>query len=378
MEILLLCVAAAWLAYVNGANDNSKGVATLIGSGILSRRSAIYWGTFTTFIGSVAAIGLSQGLIAVFSGKGLLPDATLATPAFLISVGLGAAGTIFVATRTGFPISTTHALVGGLVGVGLVAGQLNSEQLLQSFLLPLLLSPFLAALGAAALHLLFKSIGRLSGITLNTCLCIGREQTSLGVRRLRITQESTTEEQGFAFSIATPIFKVSESQQCAQRFPDGYLGLHLHRAADTAHLLSAGLVSFARGLNDTPKIAALLLTAHLFEIPTWISLLIIGGFIAAGGLISSKAVTKTMSQGITPMDRSEGLAGNIITAALVLFASKLGVPVSTTHVSCGSLFGIGAVNRSARWKTIGKILVAWVVTLPSAALLAALAFAWLR
>lgn len=377
-EILLLSLTAFWLAYVNGANDNSKGVATLIGSGTLSYRNAIRWGTLCTLLGSIAAITISQGLISAFSGKGLLPDAILATPAFLISVGIGAAGTVFIATRTGFPISTTHALVGGLVGVGLVAGHLNAHRLMQSFLIPLLISPLLAALGASAIHTLFSALGKFSGISLNTCLCIGRETSALGAKRLRFTQEGTTQEEGLAFSIATPVFEISPSEQCARRFPHGYFGLHLQRASDTAHLISAGAVSFARGLNDTPKIAALLLTAHLFEIPTSVSLLLIGGFIAAGGMISSRAVAHTMSQDITQMDKGEGLAGNVVTAALVIGASQLGIPVSTTHVSCGALFGIGATKGTAQTKMVGKILLAWVVTLPAAASLAALSFYWLR
>jgi len=378
LEILLLCLAAFWLAYVNGANDNSKGVATLIGSGTLSYHSAIRWGTLCTLLGSITAIAISQGLINAFSGKGLLPGAILSTPAFLISVAIGAAGTVFMATRTGFPISTTHALVGGLVGVGLAAGQLNAHRLMQTFLIPLLVSPFLAALGASVIHTLFSALGKTSGISLNTCLCIGREITSMGATRLRITQEGTTQEDGLAFSIATPVLEISPSEQCARSFPHGYFGFHLQRASDTAHLMSAGAVSFARGLNDTPKIAALLLTAQLFEIPAWISLLLIGGFIAAGGMISSRAVARTMSQEITQMDKGEGLAGNFVTAALVIGASQLGVPVSTTHVSCGSLFGIGATQGTARWKTVGKILLAWVITLPVAALLAALSFHWLQ
>ncbi len=384
LEILLLCGAAFWLAYVNGANDNSKGVATLIGSGTLSYRNAIRWGTLSTLLGSIAAIALSHGLITAFSGKGLLPDSVLAAPGFLISVGLGAAGTIFIATRTGFPISTTHALVGGLVGVGLAAGQLNIDRLVQSFLIPLLVSPLLAALGASAIHTFFRSLGKSSGITLDTCLCLGREVTPLGATRLRVTQtesfysKEVLQEEGLAFAVASPVLEISPSAQCAPPLPQGTFGIHLQRISDNAHLISAGAVSFARGLNDTPKIAALLLSAHLLEIPASISLFLVGVSMAAGGMISSRAVAHTMSHEITTLDKGEGLAGNFITAALVLGASKFGVPVSTTHVSCGSLFGIGASKGSARWKMVGKILLAWVITLPASAFLAAMSFQLLQ
>ena len=88
-----------------------------------------------------------------------------------------------------------------------------------------------------------------------------------------------------------------------------------------------------------------------------------------------KRVAHTMSSRITDMNDGQGYTENIVTAFLVIFASRLGVPVSTTHVSCGSLFGIGLVNRRAHWGTIGKVLLAWVTTLPVGALIAGLAWA---
>jgi len=136
------------------------------------------------------------------------------------------------------------------------------------------------------------------------------------------------------------------------------------------HVLSAGAVGFARGLNDTPKIAALLALGSLGGFP---SLALVGGAIAVGGLLAARRVATTMAFGITGMNEGQAATANIVTAALVVVASPLGLPVSTTHVSCGALFGIGAVTGEARWRTIGGILAAWVVTLPFAAALAAAA-----
>jgi PiT family inorganic phosphate transporter len=93
---------------------------------------------------------------------------------------------------------------------------------------------------------------------------------------------------------------------------------------------------------------------------------------AAGGLLFAHRVAETMSHRVTPMNPGQGFAANLITAALVLGASRFGLPVSTTHVSNGSLFGLGAVTRGARWRIIMQILLAWVVTLPFSALCAAL------
>src|SRR3954462_12842572 len=118
--LILLFLAACFLAYTNGANDNFKGVASIYGSGTAGFRKALLWGTGTTFAGSVTAIFLAEELLKKFSGKGLVPDALTQAPGFLLAVALGAALTVLLATRFGFPISTTHGLTGALIGAGLV------------------------------------------------------------------------------------------------------------------------------------------------------------------------------------------------------------------------------------------------------------------
>ncbi len=93
----------------------------------------------------------------------------------------------------------------------------------------------------------------------------------------------------------------------------------------------------------------------------------VGLGIAIGGLLAARRVANTMSYRITGMNDGQAFTGNLVTAACVIFASRLGAPVSTTHVSCGSLFGIGLVNGQARLNVIGQILLAWLTTLPLAA-----------
>src|SRR5947208_396734 len=121
LTVVLLTAAVLFLAYSNGANDNFKGVATLFGSGTCSYRQALAWGTATTLAGSLLALYLAGGLVESFKGKGLVPDAVTRQPAFVLAVSLGAALTVLLATRLGLPVSTTHALTGGLVGAGLLA-----------------------------------------------------------------------------------------------------------------------------------------------------------------------------------------------------------------------------------------------------------------
>ena len=88
---------------------------------------------------------------------------------------------------------------------------------------------------------------------------------------------------------------------------------------------------------------------------------------AIGGILMVRRVAETMSHKITPMTHGQGLTANLVTAFLVIVASRMGVPVSTTHVSCGSLFGLGLANGKAHWNVIGGIVGAWVLTLPAAA-----------
>ena len=121
MLVSLLILATIFLSYNNGANDNFKGVATLYGSSTLNFKNALIIATITTFLGSLFAIFLANGLIDSFSGKGLVPLEISGSIEFLISVALGAGITVLIATRLGFPISTTHSLVGGLLGAGIMA-----------------------------------------------------------------------------------------------------------------------------------------------------------------------------------------------------------------------------------------------------------------
>jgi PiT family inorganic phosphate transporter len=359
---LLVVVAALALAFANGANDNAKGVATLIGAGRLDRRRAVRFATIATLLGSVAALVAAKGLLARFSGKGLVAPELIDTPAFSLAIASGAATTVLVATRLGLPVSTTHALVGGLAGVGLASGTLRGGALAAAFLGPLLVSPLLALGATFAAYPALRRLRLALGVTHESCVCVTAdpEPASPGGASaarggaLRVVRDERSHCAGYAGTVA---------------------GISAERALDGCHLFTAGAVSFARGVNDTPKIAALLLLAAPFGLEGGASLLLVGAAIAAGGLLAARRVAATMSHGITPMNDGKAFTANLATAALVLVASRLGVPVSTTHVSVGALFGIGAVSGGARWKTIGAILLSWVLILPATALLAAVLFA---
>jgi inorganic phosphate transporter, PiT family len=366
--LTLLALSVLFLAYSNGANDNFKGVATLFGSGTCSYRTALAWATATTFAGSTLALLVARGLAETFRGKGLVPDAITSEPVFLLAVSLGAALTVLLATWTGMPVSTTHALTGGLIGAGLLAapGEVRFGALGKSFFLPLLLSPILSILLTVLVYPLFRWTRRRSGVVTETCVCVGstyEQVTPLPDGTLALVRT------GVALEIGT-------TQQCIERYRGSVLGLEVGQIVDGLHFLSGGAVGFARGLNDTPKIVAMLLAVEVID-PN-LGLAAVAIVMAVGGMINSRRVAETMSQKITRMNPGQGFTANLVTSFLVAGASRLGLPVSTTHVSVGSLFGIGLVNRTARVKTILAILLAWATTLPAGALLAAGVYLLLR
>jgi PiT family inorganic phosphate transporter len=308
----ILFLAVCCVAFTNGANANFKGVASLYGSGTTSLRQALIWGTATTFAGSVTAAFLANGLLKKFSGRGIVPDALVASPEFISAVALGAACTSFLATRFGFPVSTTHALVGALFGAG-VAGSGADVQfaaLGKNFVYPLFFSPAVAVVLGAVTYSLLNAV------------------------RLAPDQRTPT--------------------------------------LDVLHYLSTGAASFARGLNDTPKMAALLLAVPALG-TTW-GYLAVALLIALGGMLDADRVAETLGKKVTAMNPGQGFAASLVTAALVTTASFHSLPVSTTHVSVGAMLGIGATTRQARWRKVVEILLAWVTTVPCGAVFAALAF----
>lgn len=354
----LIIGAMLFVAYANGANDNFKGVATLFGSGVADYRKALWWATATTLAGSLAAFLLATELISVFQGNGLVPPFLVQSPAFLMAVILGAALTVFAATKIGMPISTTHSLTGALIGGGIAAVGFNltAATVWQSFFLPLLVSPLVALALSAAVYPLLNAALRFAGVDKQTCVCVGNEVVPAAVSA-----------EGLSFSSATSGLRiiVDQETQCVQRLTGSLFGINVHRLIEYGHYVSAGAVSFARGLNDTPKIVALGLAGGALNL-SW-SIGVVAIVMALGGFLNARKVAETVSNRITALDADQGLLASLVTSVLVIFASKWGLPVSTTHVSCGALFGIGAVSGQARWAVIRTILLAWVLTLPFAA-----------
>ena len=158
----VLVVLTLGLAFANGANDVSKGIATLVGSGTTKYRSAVMWGAAWTLAGGLAAAFASQGLVATYSGKGLLVNPP-GGAAFLLSVACGAIAWLLFANRAGLPVSTTHALTGALCGAGIMAAGASGVAwagVAKKVALPLALSPLLSLAVMLALSPLLAPVLR--------------------------------------------------------------------------------------------------------------------------------------------------------------------------------------------------------------------------
>jgi PiT family inorganic phosphate transporter len=365
---ILLVLTTLFVAYANGANDNFKGVATLYGANVAGYRKAITIATLATFAGCIASVFFAEALIEAFSAKGLVPDAVAASPTFLISVAAGAGGTVILATLLGFPISTTHGLTGALVGAGLIAAgaELDLSMLGSTFVLPLLLSPMIAVLLTMLFYRIAHALTRRLDITKESCVCVAPGEFTPVVAFHGAGALPGAIGYGEIRSVAVT---AGTAPECMEKYNGAVLGITAQKLVDAVHYASAAAVSFARGLNDTPKIVGLLLVAEALHVE--ISVLAIAGAMALGGWLNSRKVAETMSRKISRMNDGQALTANLVTAFLVIFASRFGMPVSTTHVSVGSIAGIGIVNGSADRSVASAILMSWLLTLPVAALIAA-------
>jgi PiT family inorganic phosphate transporter len=360
MTVLLIAVTLA-LAFANGANDVSKGIATLVGSGVSNYRNAVLWGSLCTVGGALTAGFASQALVATFSGKGILVHPTSA-PSFLLAVAIGAIGWLLIATRTGLPVSTTHSLAGALIGAAVVSA--GSQGIVWTAIggkiaLPLVASPLMSLiLLVAVLPLVQPLLKRFD----RYCVCV--EQRDL----IAMTPE------GVSFRDSLSSVEVAPAESCTT-------AVARFSAIDTLHWISSGGTSFFRGLNDTPKILALGIAAAAgIGVSTAPAYAFVALAMGSGSVIAGFRVTRTLSEKITPITPANGFAANVVTSVLVGLASKFAFPVSTTHVSSGAIIGAGVSSGRGivRWKTVGELLLAWIVTLPVSALIAAAAFGLLR
>lgn len=390
LELMTLALCAALIAFMNGANDVSKGIATLVGSGVTNYRQAIVWGSLWTAIGGVVSLFAAKAMLTTF-GSGMLTAGTSPTFDAAVATLLGAMCWILVATWRGLPVSTTHAIVGALVGVAAAAYGPASIQwgaLSSKIILPLFGSPFIALMLTAALVRIERAASG-SPKAGAECLCVGVEECAV-VPSSQVSSLASLTVSGFApvtVSLGEAGFTPQYANGSRLVFTSGSAA-ECHEARPTAlrltlsqlHWLTSGLTSLARSMNDAPKMAALVLAASTLSSDWKASetgvLLWISTFMVMGSLVAGLRVTVVLAEKVTRLEHREGFLANLVTSALVLTAAIGGLPLSTTHVSTGAIMGTAVDGRSHRLNrtTLRDMLLAWCVTAPVSAVLGVIVY----
>ena len=353
MDVLVLVLVLA-LAAANGANDVPKGVATLAGAGEAKIKTAIAWGTVTTAVGCLVSLHFANKMTALFS-KGIVSASP--TNSFAAAVLLGTAAWVALATWRGLPVSTTHALTGALLGAGALfaSSAVQWNVLLVKVVQPLLLSVLFAWCISAALSAGGRAVAR-------------RRQT-----RIAQPQPEPALVPASGTELAPETSPVSPAP-VQQEAPTRRLS-----PVSVAHWATSGLTSFARGMNDAPKIVAIGSFALVSGMTTTRLLIAVTLAMAVGGLLVGRRVAERMANDVIKMTHVEGFTANLTTAALVGIGAFQGLPMSTTQVSIGAISGTAGTDLSRiKRKTVRDFAIAWLVTPPFSAGAAAVSYLILR
>lgn len=346
--------AGGLIAAVNGANDVSKGVATLVGAGLATERRAIAWGAAWTAVGAVFGAIFASALVTTF-GKGLLAAEARPSLSAAVAVIAGAAAWVSTATRTGLPVSTTHAIVGSMMGVAAIAygpSAVRWEALGAKIALPLLASPLVAFVATAVVLRLAARLRRRAEPPVD-CVCV---DTATPIQVVG----------GVALASTSLEVTVARHAECAVERPHA-----VRMTLDHIHWLTSAGVSLARAMNDAPKIAALVIAAAATAAPGELSSAQAFGAVTiamvAGSLLGGRRVLRTLATKLTRVDHGGGFAANAVAAALVTAGAVAGLPMSTTHVTAGGILGSAAGNRQTIQRgPFRDMLLSWVVTVPCA------------
>src|ERR687885_2761604 len=319
--VLTIAVALAF-DFTNGFHDTANAIATAVGTRALSPRFAVAFSAVLNLVGAVVATQLLQAKVANTIGSLVEPGQDIAL-SMIIAALFGAIAWNLITWRAGLPSSSSHALIGGLIGMGLAAYGIEAVVWAKVYpvFIALVTSPIVGLILAYFVTVLLLNL----------------------LRRAR---------------------------------PG-----HANSAFRRLQLFSSGFVSFSHGANDAQKTMAIITLAlfsshHLeeFAVPTWVVLaaaLAIGLGTWAGGW----RIIRTMGSRIIRMEPVDGFAAQTVSAAIIQVATSWGLPVSTTHVVSGSVMGAGATRRlsAVRWGVARRIVWAWIFTVPASAVLAALA-----
>lgn len=322
--VVFIIVLALVFDFLNGFHDAANSIATVVSTRVLKPYWAVIWAAFFNFI----AFLFFKLEVASTIGTGII-DPSIVNPTLVCAALFGAIIWNVITWYYGLPSSSSHALFGGLLGAGLAKSGGN-----------------IAVINVAGITKVFAAIF-LSPIL------------------------------GFILGVILMLLIIRLFWRVSRRKAD--------KLFRKLQLISAALISLGHGGNDAQKtmgiIAVLLFSANLlhgkFYIPLWV--VITCNFVMAlGTLFGGWKIVRTMGMRITKLRPVSGFCAETSAALTLFLATKLGIPVSTTHTIAGSIFGVGSLSNSSavRWGIATRIVWAWIITVPASALVS-LAFWWL-
>lgn len=383
--IVLFTIAVALLFdFYNGLNDSANAIATVVATRALPPWGAVLMAATFNFAGAFIGTAVASAV-----GKGIV-NVDIVDTHLILAALLGALAWTAVATTAGIPISVSHSLIGGLIGGGLAAAGLAGLADVDWHTMDVAWSRMAWGGGVGALLLGWGAVWRrknpvaplLAGAALGSGLWL-----VVGIG-LGVVPDMPKLAATLLFIVYSPIlgFSIAYLSYVAilwlvHRLPPGPVkGVFRY-----LQIGSASFYALGHGTNDAQKtmgVITALLVANgalaTFEVP-WEVIVAAGLAIGLGTLIGGYKVVRTMGSRLTHLDTTQGFAAETSSALSLFFLAEHGVPVSTTHSITGSIMGVGAVQRvsAVSWGTARRIMAAWVITIPMAALVAMLAYALL-
>ncbi|MCX5799912.1 MAG: inorganic phosphate transporter [Candidatus Eisenbacteria bacterium] len=320
LSIVLLIGLALTFDFLNGFHDSANSIATVVSTRVLSPRYAVVWAAFFNFV-AFLFLGLH---VANTMGKGII-DISIVDQRIIFGALVGACGWNLITWYFGLPTSSSHALIGGMMGAALVKA-----------------GPGALVLRGILKTVIFIFVSPIAGLV-------------------------------FGLGLGTAVYWIF--RRSSPRKVD-----HIFRKGQ---LVSAALYSLGHGGNDAQKtmgiIASLLFSAGLlgdkFHIPFW-NVIACHAAIALGTMFGGWRIVKTMGQKVAKLRPVDGFCAESGAAIMLFTASMFGIPVSTTHTITGAIMGVGSLKRlsAVRWGVAGRIVWAWLLTIPCSAAIAALAY----
>ncbi len=317
--LVVVIALAVVFDYINGFHDTANAIATSVATRALHPRHAILMATAFNFIGAFAGTAVAKTI-----GAGLVEEATT-TQAVVAAALLGAITWNLITWYLGLPSSSSHALIGGLLGATIIAagtGALKVDGLVSKVLVPMISSPLIGFTGAFLLMLALYWIFRNAK----------RKPMARVFRRLQV--------------------------------------------------ISAGYMAFSHGSNDAQKTMGII-TLALFaagaiptiDVPFWV-IVISATALSLGTAVGGWRIMRTMGHRVVDLEPVHGFAAETTAATVLIGTAQLGMPVSTTHVISSAIMGVGSARgpKGVRWGVARRILLAWVITIPAAGLVAAISW----